>query len=48
MEVLAEGVETEMQKDILIKGECDLMQGNLFCCPVYADKIPEIVGMGKC
>ena len=45
MEVLAEGVETEMQKNILLNGECDLIQGNLFCCPVSADRVPEIVGM---
>jgi len=45
MQVLAEGVETEMQKNILLNSECDLMQGNLFCCPVSADRIPEIVGM---
>jgi len=45
MEVLAEGVETEMQKNILLGGECDFIQGNLFCCPVSADRVPEIVGM---
>lgn len=45
MEVLAEGVETRLQKDILIENQCDLIQGNLICKPVPADKIPEVVGL---
>jgi len=48
MEVLAEGVETLKQKSILIQSECDFMQGNLFSCPVRAEKIPEIAGLDKC
>ena len=48
MDVLAEGVETLQQKSILIQSECDFMQGNLFCCAVGAEKIPEIAGLDKC
>lgn len=48
MEVLAEGVETEEQRDILLKSKCDLMQGNLISRPVSADKIPDVVGMNLC
>jgi len=48
MEVLAEGVETELQKRFLIENSCDLMQGNLFSCPVSADKIPALAGMQLC
>jgi len=48
MEVLAEGVETLKQKSILIQSECGFMQGNLFSCPVTAEKIPHIAGLKKC
>ncbi len=45
MEVLAEGVETELQKKILEDNMCDLIQGNLISVPVSADKIPVLTGM---
>ena len=48
MEVLAEGVETESQRNILLKSQCDLIQGNLFSRPVSADKIPGVTGMNIC
>ena len=48
MEVLAEGVETERQRNILLKSQCDLIQGNLISRPVSADKIPDVAGMNVC
>ena len=45
MEVLAEGVETEKQRNILMTNQCDFMQGNLFCSPVLAENLPEIAGL---
>lgn len=48
MEVLAEGVETEKQRNILLKSKCDFMQGNLISRPVSADRIPAVVGMNLC
>ena len=48
IEVLAEGVETENQRNILLKNQCDLIQGNLFSRPVSADKIPGVTGMSIC
>ena len=48
MEVLAEGVETLMQKKILIENKCNLMQGNLFSRPVSAAELPVIAGMCVC
>ena len=40
LRVIAEGVETEAQRDILGRAECDLIQGFLFHAPVAAEKIP--------
>ena len=48
MEVLEEGVEKEMQRNILLTGQCDLIQGNLISRPVSADKIPDVAGMNIC
>ena len=48
MEVLAEGVETENQRNILLKSQCDFIQGNLISRPVSADRIPGITGMNIC
>ena len=48
MEVLAEGVETERQRNILLKSKCDLIQGNLFSRPISADMIPDVTGMKIC
>jgi len=45
MEIMAEGVETESQRTILLNNGCDYMQGYLFSRPVSADKLPEIAGM---
>jgi len=45
MEVLAEGVETEVQRNILKLIQCDLLQGNLISPPVAAEALPEVTGM---
>lgn len=45
MQVLAEGVETEQQKNYLMNNACDYLQGNLFSEPVSAEVIPQITGM---
>ena len=43
LRVIAEGVETEEQRDFLLANECDEMQGYLFSPPVAADRIVEIL-----
>ena len=45
MDVLAEGVETEFQRNILKNTECDLLQGNLVCQAVSAEDLPAVTGM---
>lgn len=45
MDVLAEGVETTLQQNVLINNQCDFMQGNLISEPVSADEITTIAGM---
>ncbi|MBV8489539.1 MAG: EAL domain-containing protein [Candidatus Eremiobacteraeota bacterium] len=42
--VLAEGVETEAQRDRLLAMGCRLMQGYLFSPPVPPDRIDEAIG----
>jgi diguanylate cyclase (GGDEF)-like protein len=44
MEVLAEGVETQAQRDVLAELSCDLLQGFLFSEPVEAERLPGLVG----
>lgn len=41
--VLAEGVETEEQKQLLEQFECDAIQGFLISKPVTAEQIPELL-----
>lgn len=41
--VVAEGVETESQLDLLRKAGCDLVQGYYFSPPVPADKFSELI-----
>lgn len=48
MEVLAEGVETIEQLNILKNSSCDLIQGNLISRPVSAEVLPDVVGMYLC
>lgn len=43
MVTVAEGVETEMQADTLLRLGCELGQGWLFGRPLPADRIPEMV-----
>ena len=39
LEVVAEGVETEMQKEFLSRLHCDFLQGFLFSKPVPLDEV---------
>jgi EAL domain-containing protein (putative c-di-GMP-specific phosphodiesterase class I) len=39
LRVVAEGVETQSQRDALILSGCDLAQGYLFSVPVRGDEI---------
>ena len=43
LKVVAEGVETEAQKDFLISHKCDTLQGYLFSRPLPADKVMEYI-----
>ena len=43
LQVVAEGVETETQREFLVGIGCDLLQGYLFCRPAPADKIEQLL-----
>lgn len=43
LSVIAEGVETEMQRHFLETRQCREMQGYLFCRPITAEGIPDLV-----
>ncbi|TAF38245.1 MAG: EAL domain-containing protein [Oscillatoriales cyanobacterium] len=47
LEVIAEGVETEAERDFLWRYECDAMQGYLFSPPVPAVDFEELLVSGK-
>jgi EAL domain-containing protein (putative c-di-GMP-specific phosphodiesterase class I) len=47
LEVIAEGVETEAEKDFLWRYECDAMQGYLFSPPVPAADFEKLLMAGK-
>jgi len=47
MEVIAEGVETERQLDVLRELECDVAQGFLLGRPGTPDQIEALVGRGR-
>jgi EAL domain-containing protein (putative c-di-GMP-specific phosphodiesterase class I)/ActR/RegA family two-component response regulator len=47
LEVIAEGVETEAERDFLWRYECDAMQGYLFSPPVSAADFEELLVEGK-
>ncbi len=42
LKVVAEGIETEMQRDLLIKAECDYGQGYLFSKPVSPEEFERL------
>ena len=48
MQVLAEGVETESQREYLMLYKCDLIQGDLVSEPVSADSLHTISGLRLC
>jgi len=43
LRVVAEGVETEQQRDFLHANDCDEMQGYLFSRPVPPERIAELL-----
>ncbi|EGK90743.1 EAL domain-containing protein [Microcoleus vaginatus PCC 9802] len=47
LEVIAEGVETEAEKDFLWRYECDTMQGYLFSPPLTAADFEQLLLQGK-
>ncbi|MEG4961169.1 MULTISPECIES: EAL domain-containing response regulator [unclassified Microcoleus] len=47
LEVIAEGVETEAEKDFLWRYNCDTMQGYLFSPPVSAADFEQLLVEGK-
>ncbi|MEG4272132.1 MULTISPECIES: EAL domain-containing response regulator [unclassified Microcoleus] len=47
LEVIAEGVETEAEKDFLWRYECDTMQGYLFSPPLVAADFERLLVEGK-
>ena len=47
LEVIAEGVETEAEKDFLWRYECDTMQGYLFSPPLPAADFEQLLVEGK-
>ena len=47
LKVLAEGVETEAQKNFLTSHDCDILHGKLFSRPQPADKAKEYIKSNK-
>ena len=47
LEVIAEGVETEAEKDFLGRYKCDTMQGYFFSPPLPAGAFEQLLGAGK-
>ncbi|HEY6898625.1 MAG TPA: EAL domain-containing protein [Rhodocyclaceae bacterium] len=43
LEVIAEGVETEAQRDYLLNRGCTLMQGYLYARPMPAEQVPAFI-----
>jgi EAL domain-containing protein (putative c-di-GMP-specific phosphodiesterase class I) len=43
LQVIAEGVETELQRDLLSAAGCDYAQGFLFSRPVPADEMVQLL-----
>jgi EAL domain-containing protein (putative c-di-GMP-specific phosphodiesterase class I) len=44
-EVIAEGIENEQQREILLSGGCTAGQGNLFSGPVEQNVLPSLDGL---
>jgi diguanylate cyclase (GGDEF)-like protein len=47
MHVVAEGVETEIQRDAALNMGCDAIQGFLYSRPVSAAQVPKLMGWEK-
>ena len=47
LEVIAEGVETQAEKNFLLRSECDVMQGYLFSPPLSAADFEQLLLAGK-
>ena len=47
LEVIAEGVETEAQRDFLLRNGCRLAQGFLFARPAEAEQAAEWLRAGR-
>ncbi len=47
LKVIAEGVETEAQLEILRSLHCDEIQGYLFCYPLPADEMTQLLAQGS-
>ena len=48
MEVIAEGVETEEQRLILVEDGCTLFQGYLFCRPMPIEQLEALLKQEYC
>ncbi|MFT0851594.1 EAL domain-containing protein [Achromobacter sp. F4_2707] len=46
LQVVAEGVETPLQRDLLLEAGCDFAQGYLFSPPVQAERFEELLRNG--
>ncbi len=47
LEVIAEGVETESEKDFIVRYKCDYMQGYLFSRPLPETDFEQLLKQGK-
>ena len=47
LEVVAEGVESEEQREFLIKCNCEYMQGNYFSRPVSLEALDRLLDDSK-
>lgn len=48
LEVVAEGVEEEHQRDYLVEKSCDTLQGYLYSKPLQAEKLEALLAKGDC
>ncbi len=48
LKVIAEGIETEEQKDLLINAGCDYGQGYYFSRPIPADEFLQLLARNSC